>query len=222
MRLGVKFSRHGMARFVSHLDMQRMFSRAIRRSGIPAAFTQGFNPHITLSFASAMPVGLETEGDYLEFGLGAEIAPEECQSRLAAAVPQGIGIVKAGLLPEGERKLMAALRWAEYSFSDKKQEDVLLRQIYAIMEMESCTALKTRKGKSREIDIRPLIRSVQAEDGLRLVLALSGEQSLSPKLLLEKLSQLSGEAFSPDITRTELYTEREGRLLPLEGLFQAL
>lgn len=220
MRLGVKFSRQGFARFVSHLDMQRIFSRAIRRSGIPAAFSQGFNPHITMSFASAMPVGLETEGDYMEFGLAGGCDPVECMEQLNGALPAGLRAVKAGLLPDSEKKLMAATRWAEYEICEEHKESELLQQLYDIMAMDRCTAIKTRKGKSREIDIRPLIRSVETAEGVRLILALSGEQSLSPKLLLEKISELGGSEFSPRILRKELYTERPEVIFPLDCLFR--
>ena len=221
MRLGVKFSRQGFTKYVSHLDMQRIFSRAVRRSGIPAAFSQGFNPHILMSFASAMPVGLETAGDYMEIGLTGEASPAECMARLAKTMPQGIVIVKTGLLPDGEKKLMAALKWAEYRIFAQGQEDDILEALDKIMAMDACMAVKTRKGKSREINIRPLIKSVEAKEGLRLVLALSGEQSLSPKLLLETMGQMRGKVFGPRILREELYTEKAGEILPLEKIGRA-
>ena len=67
MRIGIRFSRTGRTRFVSHLDMQRLFARALRRTGIPVKFSQGFKPHIVTSFASALPVGMDTYGYYMEF-----------------------------------------------------------------------------------------------------------------------------------------------------------
>ena len=108
MRIGVKFSRTGRTRFVSHLDMQRLFSRALRRSGLPVKYSQGFNPHIVTSFASALAVGMETHGDYMEFYTTEDVPVGEIKQRLTDAMPEGIGILKVGEMAENAPKLMAA------------------------------------------------------------------------------------------------------------------
>ena len=57
----IRFSKQDMAKFISHLDLLRCFTRAIGRSGLPAVFTQGFNPHMKMTFALPLPVGVTSD-----------------------------------------------------------------------------------------------------------------------------------------------------------------
>ena len=61
-----RFTKTGKIRFTSHRDVARMWERAIRRSRLPMAFSQGFNPHPLLSFGLALPTGCESNGEYLD------------------------------------------------------------------------------------------------------------------------------------------------------------
>ena len=63
MKIRVKFSKHGAMKFIGHLDILRLFQKAIRRAEIPIVFTEGFSPHMVMSFASPLGVGIESEGD---------------------------------------------------------------------------------------------------------------------------------------------------------------
>ena len=114
MRIGVKFGRTGLGRFLSHLDLQDLFSRAVRRAGIPAQYSSGFHPHMNMAFASAMAVGLETEGDYFELRVLEELDCAAAKKALAEQMPSGFAIHALGKLPEGLGKLMAVAVRAEY------------------------------------------------------------------------------------------------------------
>ena len=72
--------------------MQRAFARALRRSGLPVAYSEGYNPHIVMSFASPLSVGFATEGDYLEVKMAEDVEPGYIKDRLAAVMPEGISI----------------------------------------------------------------------------------------------------------------------------------
>ena len=65
MKIRVKFSKHGAMKFIGHLDIMRYFQKAIRRAEIPIVFTEGFSPHMVMSFASPLGVGIESEGEYI-------------------------------------------------------------------------------------------------------------------------------------------------------------
>ena len=65
MKIRVKFSKHGAMKFIGHLDIMRYFQKAIRRAEIPIVFTEGFSPHMVMSFASPLGVGIESEGEYM-------------------------------------------------------------------------------------------------------------------------------------------------------------
>ena len=66
MKIRVKFSKHGAMKFIGHLDILRYFQKAIRRAEIPIVFTEGFSPHMVMSFASPLGVGIESEGEYMD------------------------------------------------------------------------------------------------------------------------------------------------------------
>ena len=68
MKIRVKFSKHGAMKFIGHLDIMRYFQKAIRRAEIPIVFTEGFSPHMVMSFASPLGVGIESEGEYMDIG----------------------------------------------------------------------------------------------------------------------------------------------------------
>lgn len=218
-RIGVRFGRKGMARFVSHLDMQRLFARALRRAKAPVRFSQGFNPHINMSFASAMAVGLETEGDYMEFQVNEIPDLHALKDRLSLEMPEGLSIISVGILPEKTKKLMAAVKMAEYRLSAGEQDEMLLMALHRIMREDSCFVTTVKKGKEKTIDIRPLIYEVTYEPEILVRLALSGEKSLSPGLFTKELSSRISPNTEISVVRTDLFTGRDGSWLSLERCF---
>lgn len=101
-------------RFISHLDYARAMERAIRRAKLPAAYSEGFNPHMKLAFASALAVGVTSDREYMDLELVQPLAPALCARRLNACLPAGIRVKRAGLLPEGAPSLMSQVNRAAY------------------------------------------------------------------------------------------------------------
>ncbi|MGE4159615.1 MAG: TIGR03936 family radical SAM-associated protein [Planctomycetota bacterium] len=89
----VKFSRDGDMRFLSHLDILRAFERALRRTGMPLAFTVGFNPRVRTSFAQALSVGLESAEEWMLLTLTEGVDSEEILQRLGRQLSPGLAIV---------------------------------------------------------------------------------------------------------------------------------
>ncbi len=219
MRLGVKFSRTGRTRFVSHLDMQRLFSRALRRSGLPVKFSQGFNPHIVTSFASALAVGMETHGDYMEFYTTQDVDLNDAKKRLNDAMPDGIEILKLGEMAEKAPKLMAASAAARVNIVCDTDAALLREGILKIIDAKEYIAQKKSKGKVRELDIRPLIFDYDLDgEKMTLTLAHSGAGSLSPALLIDEAKKLSGATCEAYAVREDLLIERNGKLVSMGEL----
>ena len=112
-RLRVRYAKRGPLRFTSHRDFARAFERAIRRAGVPIAYSQGFSPHPKISYASAAPTGTASEAEYLEIGLQAEADPDQVRSALDAALSPGLDVlevrVAAGTASLADR--INASRW---------------------------------------------------------------------------------------------------------------
>jgi radical SAM-linked protein len=82
-------------RFTSHRDFARAFERALRRAGVPIAFSQGFTPHPKISYASAAPTGVASEAEYLEIGLQRRVDPAALRLALDTALSPGLDILEA-------------------------------------------------------------------------------------------------------------------------------
>lgn len=86
------FSKKGFLKYISHLDLMRLFMRALRRAQLPIKITQGFNPHPKLSIKRALKLGLESDNEEGAIVLRELIAPEDFKERLQRQLPQGINI----------------------------------------------------------------------------------------------------------------------------------
>src|SRR5689334_21800742 len=85
-RIRIRYAKRGPLRFTSHRDFARALERAIRRAGVPIAYSSGFTPHPRISYASAAPTGVASEAEYLEIGLRARVEPAELALALDAAL----------------------------------------------------------------------------------------------------------------------------------------
>jgi radical SAM-linked protein len=92
-RLRIRYAKRGRLRFTSHRDFSRAFERAVRRAGLPVAFSSGFSPHPRISYANASPTGAASEAEYLEIALVQERDPAQVRTALDAALPPGLDIV---------------------------------------------------------------------------------------------------------------------------------
>ncbi len=104
-RLRVHYAKRGRLRFTSHRDFQRAFERALRRAGVPMAYSAGFSPHPKISYAGAAPTGVASEAEYLEIAVTEPVDPERLRLALDAALPSGLDIVevltaRSGSLPD--------------------------------------------------------------------------------------------------------------------------
>jgi radical SAM-linked protein len=94
-RIRIRYAKRGPLRFTSHRDFARAFERAVRRAGVPIAFSQGFSPHPKISYASAAPTGVASEAEYLEIGLQAVADPDQVRAALDAALSPGLDVLEA-------------------------------------------------------------------------------------------------------------------------------
>jgi radical SAM-linked protein len=97
LKINFTFAKTGAMRFISHLDLMRLFMRALRRADLPVKITEGFNPHPKVSLKMALKLGVESENEEAVIVLKEFINPKEFQQRLEIQLPEGITIKKAGI-----------------------------------------------------------------------------------------------------------------------------
>ncbi len=216
MRIGVKFTKTGAAAYISHLDLQRAFSRAIRRAGLPVALSQGFNPHYVMSFASALALGTESTCECVEMALGEDIAADVFMERLGRVMPPGLAVIDARRLYSGAPKMMAVMCAAEYTvYLDAADLDKINQAVCDIITSREVFAEKNSKGKTKTINIRPMILTLEITGGTLVMKLESGPSgALKPELVLQEIQKTTGE-FSCRIVRTRLLTIQRDKAVEL-------
>ena len=100
-RLRIRYAKRGRARFTSSRDFSRAFERALRRAGVPMAYSSGFSPHPRIAYANACATGAASEAEYCEIGLTAPCDPDRVREALDAALPSGLDVVEVWVAPTG-------------------------------------------------------------------------------------------------------------------------
>ncbi len=115
--LRIRFEKSGSLRYISHLDVTRMWGYAFARAGLPVKFSEGFNPHPKMVFASALSTGSESTGELLDVKLTEPLSFGEVADRLNAVMPRGL-VVRNCYSPE--RKL-SDVAFADYKATFEKE-----------------------------------------------------------------------------------------------------
>ncbi|MDE6983963.1 MAG: TIGR03936 family radical SAM-associated protein [Lachnospiraceae bacterium] len=215
MRLRVKFSKHGVLRFIGHLDVMRYFQKAIRRAGIDIAYSTGFSPHQIMSFAAPLGVGLESNGEYMDIEVHSLTSSGALIDALNAQMVDGIEILEARLLPDDAGNAMASVAAAKYSISFRPgcRPDFLTRSVIDDFNSQS-EVIVTKKTKRSEatFDMKPSVYacSFDEESGsLSLTVDASSAGNIKPALVVKALYDMHHQAFDESvllITREETYT----------------
>ena len=230
MKARIKFRKNGVMKFIGHLDIMRYFQKAIRRAEIPIAFTSGYSPHMIMSFANPLGVGLTSDGEYFDIELTESIASKEAVRRLNEQMVDGMEIVSFVQIPDDKKsKGMSIVAGADYLSSVKNgslTEDLAekLEAFYA--QNEICVVKKTKKSE-KEVDIRPMIYKLECRNGgIYMRVAAGSVQNLKPELVTEAFVRYLGmEADAVNFThhRLETFAESEDAdgktvLVPLDVL----
>ena len=217
------FEKGERLRHIGHLDIQRAMQRALRRSGMPVSYSQGFNPHILVTFASALSTGAAGRRELMDVTLDREVAPEAFRSAMNAALPPDMQLVEARAMEDKHPALMSMVKAADYTIRllDGETARTCLAAIPAFLAQESIMAMRKTKRGLNECDIRPLIHELREDDGcIRAVLTLTEASACKPDMLVTALCGFAGrEAPRAMVIRNGLLGEdAAGALQPLETL----
>jgi radical SAM-linked protein len=160
-RVRIRFSKRGKVRFTSHRDVARIWERALRRAGIPIAYTEGFSPRPKLSFGLALSTGHESLGEYLDVAVRDAhdlVAVERLPALLAPVLPAGIEVQSAVALPPGADSLQQAVTSCTWHIEvgDVAPPDVAIGVSRALAAPELLLT-RERKGHTVTDDVRPAI-----------------------------------------------------------------
>ncbi len=229
MRMLLQFAKTDTVRHLGLLDLQRTMQRALRRSGLPVRYSSGFNPHIVMSFASALSTGVPGDAELLDVALEAQegaLTEAECLARMNAVLPPTLPAERVRLVDDRFPKLGAALAQAAYSVELAGGDAARIAGAVPDYLAQS-QIMALRKSKTREtlVDIRPMIHDLTAKtagEDARLTMRVSFVEAatLKPELLLSSLCTFAGAEMPVcRIRRTGLLgVAADGRAVPLIDL----
>lgn len=198
VRIWIK--KEGRAKYISHLDMNRCFTRAVRRAGLNLWYTEGFNPHPYLNFLTPLSLGQESDGEPLDVRMEDDTSDDEIRARLNAALPEGVSVA---FVQDAVRK-SAEISFASYTIRielDTAEEAAsFCEKARALLEGGELTAEKPGKQGHRkvmkQVRLGEKIRDVQTDvDGTCVVLQAvlhAGNDMLNPALLADALQKAIG------------------------------
>lgn len=211
----LEFSKTGETKFVSHLDLVRLFSRVFKRADLPLAYSEGFNPHPKMSIGIPLSVGVTSECELLDVELYQEVDSEEMKRRLNEKMPMGIAVCKARPVAAGDKKLSAVCR-ARYCITLCDAE-LTKEQVDGFLARETVEIEKKTKRSLKVTDILPDIFGIDRVDArtLRMELATGSNANLKPEVVLAAM-QLYIPGFATEdfeVHRERMYDETGADLI---------
>ncbi len=203
-KLRLFFEKAGLSRFLSHLDINRAFLRALLAAGVPVRYSEGFNPHPRIVFGQPLPLGVAGLREPLDVLLSADAEPAGLAERLSGQLPSGLRVVQAAP-PQRELKEIA---FAEYETSLSAGS---ASAFAAFWDQPSVVTVKKSKRGEHEIDLKQLAARLETSvDGeallVRYLLPCSSDGSAGPHQLAAAFADFTGRAVPMSHIRTGFYT----------------
>lgn len=195
MKVRIKFRKYGVMKFIGHLDIMRYFQKAMRRAEIPIAYSQGYSPHMIMSFANPLGVGLTSDGEYFDIELKESIDSVSAVRQLNEAMVEGMEILSFVALPENQKTGMSIVAAADYLVTPKDGEldEDFIDAIEKFTAEEHVVIMKKTKKSFREVDIRPLIYKIALQDGKVFMQVATGSvENLKPELVMDAIQTYAG------------------------------
>lgn len=233
MRYLIKFSKGEGIKFISHLDLMRTIQRIIRRSEVPIEYSKGFNPHMALSLAQPLSVGVYSDGEYMDIVLTEKMQVDDILARLNEAAPPTIRFFEATPIEIVENvkrvpQAMALLDAGRYIIKLKLvNEENVEEKMASLLNENAWETLKKSKKGEKMADIKPLVKELKywVKDGelvINVLIATGSRENLSADLLARfitsKIENVNTESFV-SVKREEMYVLKDNKYVPL---FKAL
>lgn len=204
MRALFEFKKLDRLKFVSHLDLQRFMQMALRRTELPVSYSQGFNPHPQMSFASALAMGWTSDCEVLDVKMAEDITERFAFEQMSGALPPDLPLQRVRLVPDQHPKMMAQVQMSDYVITLQGDgAEQIADAIPGFMAETSIIALRKTKSGEKPTDIRPWLVSIESKQtdvGIEIHarLLLTEPATLKPDLLVRVLADRAGLVELPE------------------------
>ena len=202
--LRIRYAKEGPARYLSGLEIQSLWGRCLRRAGFPVAYSQGFNPSPRLSFSPALPVGTESEAEFVEAEFYLPVTAPDLEKKLPAFLPEGIRVVSVLYMSVGTPRLSDFDISCTYridplspeGFAEEISPGSVKQAWQAFQASPSFTVAVTREESTRETDLKPLVANfLMNGGGLSITIIHGTGRGIRP---LDAASAILDAKFSPE------------------------
>lgn len=163
-RLWIRYTKTGRLRFMSHRDYTRVFERAVRRAGLPVAFSAGFTPHPKISWVGAAPTGVASEAEYVEIGLSAELDPVDVQRRLDESLPADLDVVT--VVPARGKSLADRVDASQWRLTFPGLDVETLRAaVNALLTAGSVVVERLTQNGRKQVDVGAALAQAEVTEG---------------------------------------------------------
>ena len=198
-----RYRKCGRAKYISHLDMVRVFNRVFRRGNIPVAYSEGFNPHPKISFALPLSVFYERECEIMLFAVSEDVTAEELFNRFKPVMPEGLEIIEVCEGKPEVKKLSYCLYNVYCSLPAEKE-------LEAFLALPSMVVPKKTKSGIKDTDIRGDITDIKLEDGyMTMLLSAGSNANLKPDVVIKAMNKYieNFDAGDCEYLRKAIYTD---------------
>ena len=230
----VKYCKGGPIKYISHLNLAQVFTRAIRRADIPVVKSKGFNPRFRISFGPPLPLGISSTSEYLDIRLKEKIKTEELVGKLNRVLPQGLTILRAKIIPSSAGSLVKIIDKASYIITlkikevlldsavknrenkSKELEQKVEKNNKRFLNLDEITVEKQTKNGIKRVDIKPSILDIKVQKfkslilKLRLEIRIGQQGNLNPRYVAKAwISNFANNFDIIQICRDGLYVKGE-------------
>ena len=224
-RLRLAIKKDKALRFLSHLDFARAVRYVVIRADLPVQYSEGFNPHMKIAFASALGVGVAAAEEYMDMELAETVDVEDVKRRMNEKAPEGFAVLEGHYVSDKAPKLMAIANYAEYLLSgpltESIEEDVINRRLdvfnkaeEAVYEKYSPKTRKTRYINVKDHVLEPITAQIDGSDiHLRVRIYQNESGAVKPSQVWELLARQFDIPVDPTLMlaeRTGLWSRQKG------------
>lgn len=222
MKILCKFTKLGYLKFISHLDLVDLFQRTLFQNKVDVKFSEGFNPHPRMSIAYPLPLGIESNSEYMEIYLNSRIDLKDFLIKMNERLPAGIKIIEA--MYDDDESISNKVKSVVYAFKllntffDKNKDVDIAKELDKINSMDIVEIERKRKKGKRRIFVKEnakdyLKRLELKDDAIYAYIKMSENGSLKPALIFDILNNYTNinmDELDIDLERIGLYQDEDG------------
>jgi len=187
-RLRVYFNKEGLARFLGHHDLMRLWERALRRAGLPLAYSAGYNPRPQISFPVALALGIESREEVCEAELVRWTPPRRAEESLEGKLPEGIGIVGVESMPHARK---AEVTGTVFAVEAGLEIDDLPARIEAFMQRDEAFVERRARSGTKSVNARKFVEDLRLDGAdIRMTLTVGPDGTARPEEVVAAILEL--------------------------------